>query len=196
MKYDLKRGVQSSKLTSMNKLTFALALFSCILLTSSSCDDDMADPMEPEDIYEGCCGTETFEWTLDSGKVYIANMVTPNFDGLNDLFVVSATGNLALDLSLKIYDRDDELIYDGSNGGQPGIWDVSVADTIYKGRFTYEIGVLPAGGFPQILMGTACSFVCDTTPEVIEDVSRCVFPVQIDSAGCFDATLPSLETCL
>ncbi len=81
---------------------------------------------DPQVIYvrlenEICFATSAFSIMTENCPPFIPQGVSPNNDGINDVFEISNLLNIYLDFNLKIYSREGNLIYEGGN--DDGFWD-------------------------------------------------------------------------
>ena len=64
----------------------------------------------------GCITTTTvLVEVFNSREVYIPNVFSPNFDGINDVFTVHAGTSVKVIETLQVFDRWGNLIYQGDN---------------------------------------------------------------------------------
>ncbi len=65
---------------------------------------------------KGCDVEQRIKFIVDlNRRVYIPNAFSPNNDTKNDIFSIYGDGNLALILSLKIFDKWGEMVFSGDN---------------------------------------------------------------------------------
>jgi len=82
--------------------------------------------IDPQTIYvrlenEICFTTASFLLTTENCVPFIPDGVSPNNDGINDVFEISGLLDIFIDFNLKIYSRQGNLIYEGRNND--GFWD-------------------------------------------------------------------------
>lgn len=80
----------------------------------------------PQTIYvrlenEICFTTSSFNLLVEKCPPMIPDGISPNGDGLNDVFKIYYIVNVFPDFNLKIYSREGNLIYEGGN--DDGLWD-------------------------------------------------------------------------
>lgn len=80
----------------------------------------------PQTIYvrlenEVCFTTASFNLIVEKCPPMIPDGISPNGDGLNDVFKIYYIVNVFPDFNLKIYSREGNLIYEGGN--EEGLWD-------------------------------------------------------------------------
>ena len=178
-----------------------MRIFTCFglflaLFILPSCD---MDPSDTElNHYAPCCTEGPFVGMVGAGKLYIPNMITTNFDGINDVFYPLVGPNIEKIENFEIRTAGGQLLFSRAflTLNDPGQgWNAAVSSTeVYRGLFRYKMEVTDVNGVREILEGTACAFACDAAPDDIGDVNNCYYPVQHDGAGGLDPNLPNLET--
>ncbi|MFN8339195.1 MAG: hypothetical protein U0T36_09265 [Saprospiraceae bacterium] len=187
----------------------------CMMMITVGCTQS---PPEEEvvaapTIYDGCCGTEPKQLTIGSLNVYIPNIITPNGDGINDVFIPqsnSMTNATFYVVNFYIYDTlDNVIIYarglnveDTKNWGFTGIasktpFNPSTQSNYkYTGKFKYSFTVgnrFPDGnGIDVEVKGEGCVVRCDEDAHVIKTKNGCYFPIQ-GVNGVYDGTIPNQE---
>jgi gliding motility-associated-like protein len=108
--------------------------------------------------YFGCAGSDsiTFKVFCENTQVYIPNAFTPDNDGLNDKFMVRASG-IQLVKSFRIFNRWGELVFEKTNF-QPNDpangWDGKIRGIIQgPDVFVYTVEVLCDNGIPYFYKG-------------------------------------------
>ena len=149
--------------------------------------------------YEGCCGFQPNTAVVGGASVFVPNVFTPNGDGVNDLFLpftgkdiskVSGFTITNLNADSILYQVADFQLTTGSVG-----WDGRVApDKMHKGPFKYQMIVYSKSGESQMIEGNACSVLCDVESQILKDNLGCLYPIQANSDGLFDAASPSFES--
>jgi hypothetical protein len=163
------------------------------LLCAASCknDDDM-------NAYESCCGTDPVTFTLGAGKVFIANVITPNFDGINDIFVPSVNSHISKIEDLSIFGTGGELLFtlevvDLTNP-IAGSWQGNISNNLlYKGLFYYTMKIFDDTGQSLDIQGSACSIRCDSEAVIFQTKQGCFFPDQADGDGGADTSFPTYD---
>jgi len=170
-----------------------------------SCNDDdkiVDDTPESINIYEGCCGTTPFEFTNDVANIYIPSMVTVNNDGINDLFGIYMNNVDRLE-NVEIRSHSDSLLFelstlDTQNERDNLTWSpLTPTGTIYKGALHYQMTAIDTLGNSINIVGTSCSFTCDTPAySVLDNVLECSYATQYNNYE-YDPGLSHLDTnCL
>ena len=182
------------------KKAFPLLLISSMFLIFSGCPEEEPEPpMEPEDIYEGCCSTDPVTAQVGQGNLYIPNVFTPNSDGINDIFPVNYDSNIVSIADFQILNREDSVIFQlATQNPNAIVWDGNMENGEgYNGLFTYRMNVADQNGTQMVVTGKSCAFRCDTTSTVIEEHSACRFPDQHDGHGGVNVSINSLSNeCL
>jgi PKD repeat protein len=108
--------------------------------------------------YFGCSGTDsiTFKVFCENSQVYIPNAFTPDSDGLNDKFMVRASG-IQIIKSFRVFNRWGEIVFEKVNF-QPNDpvfgWDGSIRGVIQgPDVFVYTVEVLCDNGIPYFYKG-------------------------------------------
>jgi hypothetical protein len=161
----------------------------------------------PQNEYEGCCGTSPVEFTVNTGKVYIPNVFTPNGDGINDIFIPQINGDIIeiQDFSILsaigdtlIFSRPTIVFSQPENYGWNGktFWPNGTVKSEYSGLFKYGMrAVVSYNGTigAQIIEGFACVKRCTPDSAIFEDKNGCYYPSQGTNLGTLDKTKPNLE---
>lgn len=77
-----------------------LALLLTIFLQIASTNKKL---ISTNNIYKDACCCETII-NVGNGKIYVPSLITPNFDGINDVFVIIGDTNINLIFDIKIND--------------------------------------------------------------------------------------------
>lgn len=88
--------------------------------------EQFVNSTDPQQVYvrlenEICFTTASFRVSTINCKPEIPQGMSPNGDGLNDVFKIETLLNVFVDFNLKIYSRQGNLIYEGGN--DDGLWD-------------------------------------------------------------------------
>jgi gliding motility-associated-like protein len=162
----------------------------CLALSFLACKDD-----EPESALKGCCGNEAINQDVGNGHIYVANIFTPNGDGINDRLEIS-TQNVSLIVEVEIRDHSGGVVFESFdtelNNASDG-WDGKVNGVVSEGVYNISVQVLAEDGSNHTVNGKVCNFPCDDN-NLTEKVSsaNCAFPSQAN-IGHFDPTIPSGE---
>ena len=150
---------------------------------------------EPVSVYDGCCGNPPLNERFGLADIYVANLFTPNGDGLNDRFFI-AGDSLKRIISLEIKNRDGMIVYEESNLLYEPFyagWDGTVEGSVVKGFYTYSMRLESIDGTVKTFEGGVCNYPCDiqSTEEKISP-ANCTFPAQ-QTSGEYDPTIASGE---
>ncbi len=176
-------------------ISASLILFWGVLLISS-CNKDEGD----ENIYSSCCSHEPQFLELGDEYYSVANVFTPNFDGVNDIFRADGSASTDSVILFEVYDKSDNLIYKQNSVEHifTSRWTGVVSEgqnsgDLYEGSFDYTIEIRNLQGESGIIQGQACAVrdVCN-----INLAGQCNFPTQYNpSTNDFDSGIPSGEEC-
>ncbi len=173
---------------------YLVILLAVISLISCNKDESIENN---KNIYEGCCSDSPVVFQVGAGKIYVPNMITPNWDGINDVFLPYGNSGISIILNLEIKDRNGSLIFNNDTvipNNTSFAWLPKLSNgEVYKGLFNYEMEVIDTNGITKIIIGTSCCFACDTNSTVIDDISKCCFPCQTNYNGEFDKSLDNFE---
>ncbi|NRR90416.1 gliding motility-associated C-terminal domain-containing protein [Winogradskyella undariae] len=106
----------------MKKLkTFTLYIPILLLaLILTSCEEDNEKPQDV-DVFLGCCSEDpVYGDNVDNldqsinGEISVSDILTPNGDGMNDLFGITNIENYS-NHSITIYNSEDELVFESNN---------------------------------------------------------------------------------
>jgi len=130
--------------------TYEWIPFNPDILSCPDCPDPVASPDTSTKFLlvitdgNGCRDTAEYRvFVCDETKIYIPNAFTPNGDGANDLFRVVPHEGADVILSLRVYDRWGQKLYEGS--GPNAQWDGRIGDKlapsdVYVWVLDYECG--------------------------------------------------------
>lgn len=132
-------------------------------LNCSNCETPLATPLETT-IYQltvndenECTATDDIKITVENKRrVYIPNAFSPNGDGANDLFTVYTGPEVATVLTLKVFDRWGNEVYNEGNFVGNGLigWDGKRDGMEYNSSvFVYFIEILYLNGSKEIFKG-------------------------------------------
>lgn len=178
------------------KLKLHLFLFALILLYS--CKDEEPDGSS----VPNCCANPPIIEPIGNGNIYIPNIFTPNFDGINDLIHPFGDNNIVRIISFQIVDENENILfekfdYEFNYGTQGAIsWNGMVGNEVFKGLFTVKIEAESSDGTRGIVEGKVCSFPCESSAPKeppFDMINNCRFPTQHDGLGNVDLNSSSGE---
>jgi len=151
-------------------------------------------------IFEGCCETAALEVTLDTGSVYIPNLITPNDDGVNDYLSLFCSPGIEIINSFIVKNTENQLIFSNTDLPPYAIlsssWDAKDTDgNPLHGVFNVEVIVTSVLGSSKTLNLKVCSHPCDGTGSLIENgTTNCNVGGQHDGLGGLDVNRPKNES--
>lgn len=156
-----------------------------------SCGDD-DNNQEDEDVFAGCCSEEpVFGPNVDNldqsagGEISTSKIVTPNGDGVFDLFGVRNIENYDNHV-VTIYNNDDEVVFESTDYGPSSNewfpWMQATAafvavEGIPDGTYKYKVVIQNEQTFKK--SGTFCLFTNDPVVEQ-QNFSECLEPGEFD----------------
>jgi hypothetical protein len=185
----------------MTKKRLLLPTLGILLLQFISCSGQDPILVEPNPIYEACCGADPVEFKDANGYVYVPNLFTPNRDGQNDLFKAVFNPDDVLYIGqYTIYKDTIEEPGEGYYNSGPfdpktesKWWDGTLPDgTKHIGPFEYTIQLSMRNGSLVTVEGRACLVECGVDAAEFKDRKGCFFESQ-SSSGRLDINLPNKE---
>jgi CHU_C Type IX secretion signal domain len=176
--------------TVMNTRILLLFLLLPALPISCCKDSGAGDPLT------GCCGTPGIDAQVGNGHVFLANIITPNADGINDLLWPSADFLILQINRMRVRDNQGHLVFEALNESPNNIsvgWDGTIDGVIKKGVYDIELEVEAADGTVATLEGKVCNYPCrESNEDKPIQTGGCQFPAQVND-GHYDPTIASLE---
>ncbi len=151
---------------------------------------------DPESALKGCCTNPPIDENVGTGHVYVANIFTPNWDGVNDYMAIS-TNAIDLIVEVEVRNKQGEKVFESTTveiNNSITSWDGKVDGVVKEGVYTITVSVLAADGTSRTLTGSVCNYPCDGEGN-LESIptDNCTFPSQVDNAH-FEANIPSGES--
>jgi hypothetical protein len=147
--------------------------------------------------YEGCCGTLPLSTTIGNVSVYIPNTFTPNYDLINDDFLILTSGNIGKITDFTLKDKSNNIVWQSGtktiNVNERFITTTQELDKIPEGKLTYNFRVTPTTGGVLQLQGTICKNTNKDT-DCLAKNAQCTFSTQ-NNNGVLDKRFPSSEVC-
>ncbi len=176
--------------------THSLLFLTFLTFCATSKDTDF----EPGENLNNCCFTEPIELNVGAGSIYVPTMFTPDGNGINDLFQISADSNILKIDTLTIFNQfSGDIVFDETNiteiipeNGFDGI----VADTITATQYNYFLVVTSKDNVTMRINGFICSLPCEAMLNISrpDSLSNCAFPIQYDEVtGTYDENIESQE---
>ena len=179
--------------------TNSLLLLSMIVFMATSREDDYLD-MQTSDLLQNCCNSNPIERELGSGKIFIPTIFTPNGNGLNDFFQISADTNIAkIDTFLVFNQINGNTVFNRLNITEiipENGFDGLVEDTIIATQYSYQIVVTSKDNVQEKFSGFVCCLPCQMPLNILtpDSINNCAFPIQYDSINGYDENIDSGET--
>lgn len=167
-----------------------------ILSTTAWSDDDMGE-FEPEPL-SSCCALDPINARVGNGRVYIPTMFTPDGNGLNDIFQISADSNILRIDTFVITDvlQGDTVFYRWNIQDMEPSYGFSgrVAGRVRTTLYDYRVKVTSTDDVSTWLSGNVCAVACrDSIVYGVPRFSSCAFPIQYDPATGYDENIDSQE---
>lgn len=162
-----------------------------IVLILSGCKEDKS-----VSVLEGCCDIPAISTTIGNGHIYVANIITSNADGINDIVWPWTDDYIIIIERFQIKNNQGEIVYEvfdeSPNDSSKG-WDGRTDGQWIEGVYDVLVEAQSADGTTGIVEGKVCNFRCQGA-ETSETISAdgCQFPSQVNN-GLFDPTVPSGE---
>jgi len=161
--FDLTEQNELISTSSGDTITYFITLDDAIANVNPIADPEQyQNTSDPQTVYvrlenEVCFATASFLLTTENCAPTITQGISPNDDGLNDMFIINGLVDVFLDFNLKIYSREGNLIYEGGN--EEGLWDaipntgwLLQNKTVPVGTYYYVL-VLNDPEFPEAFLG-------------------------------------------
>ncbi|NRA47752.1 MAG: gliding motility-associated C-terminal domain-containing protein [Phaeodactylibacter sp.] len=168
-----------------------------LIALSLACQKEEPEMETATASYEGCCDSSPVSFTVGVGRVFIPNIFTPNWDGLNDIFGPLTDGGIEQIILLETYDLAGNKMHQAANftpndlGNNNG-WNALLPDTsMYEGKFSFRIDVVDLNGVQGTIEGHACAVPCAQPVNI--DPSFYAFSIQHDSLGGFEPSFSNEE---
>ena len=173
----------------------ALLFFICILLLTGSCDDD---PIVNDDAFNiaNCCNTPPIAASVGDAKVFVPNIFTPDYDGINDVLFPFGSDIDEIEY-FRLYNSAGELVYNAENFDAYDSqywWDGKVDGVVKQAVYLCKIQVRSTDGAAEEMEGYICCLPCrsnNENPGELEYIYDCIFGTQHNGLGGYD---PDLET--
>ena len=176
----------------------ATSLFSLLILFAG-CKE------ENERLYSECCACSPLQVELDTGRIFVPNVFTPNADSNNDAATFYVGSGIAEINSFTIKNSSGSVLFEIENvtenfnhEGETGWFAYKPGEPLngetYKGLFDYELTATSITGETGTFSGSICAFVCNDEDQYTWEYNdNCVFGAQHNGKGEADLSLPSSE---
>lgn len=140
--------------------------------------------------YTDCCSLDIYEYSLDEANIYMPNLFSPNFDGINDIFlpicnekVISIADFIIKDFNSGklLYSKKFMIPNDNDNAWKGILYNGS----LFKGKFTFSFTATTSSTSILKIQGEACAIKCEESSKSLHFNSNCHFPDQagLDTTG-------------
>ena len=176
--------------------THSLLFVTILAFFATSKDVDII----PEDFLFDCCTTEPIELNVGAGSIYVPTMFTPDGNGINDFFQISADSNIQQIDTFTIFNQiTGDIVFEERDiteiipeNGFDGI----VADTVAATQYSYFLVVTSTDNVTVRVNGFICSLPCEEPLNIQrpDSLDNCAFPIQYDIVnGLYDENIDSQE---
>ncbi len=149
-----------------------------------------------ENRYEDCCGTAPLELDFNPGKVYVANIFSPDGDGVNDYFYIQADPGIEIIEEFLINDRNGDVIFQKYNIPPNNYIDSwSPLEDQKAGLYEYTLKIRTINSQVFDGWGSVCLFRCEDAELFDVNEITCGFPLQHDGEGGFEINLNPNQEC-
>lgn len=178
--------------------TNSLLALTILTFFATSKDVDV-DDFEPKNYLSVCCYTEPKELNIGLGSIYVPTIFTPDGNGINDFFQISADSNiLRIDTFLVFNQFFGDTVFSATNitdiiptNGFDGV----VSDTVAATQYSYQIFVTSVDNVKVQVFGEICALPCEMPLNipVPDSLENCAFPIQYDVINGYDENIDSQE---
>jgi hypothetical protein len=151
-----------------------------------------------KNVYEGCCDNTSLTGKVGNISFSIANVFTPNADGINDVIVISTKGDIGKVTDFILNDKNSNEVWRSKDVKTLATdytfpMNASVLNNIPEGKLDYSFIATPTTGNAVIFKGSICKNTSKGADCAGNNV-KCQFPNQNDN-GTFSPQIPSGELC-
>lgn len=174
----------------MKNIKFGIIVFITCIISMISCKEDKPN-------FSNCCCTAPLQASLDTGRIFIPNVFTPNNDGYNDILTVFASDGIKEVNSFIIKKTNGDVVFEAENfspnDSSEGWGRISFEDEFVAGFFEYEVTVTSVLDQTATFTGNVCSYMCNDEGFPTSVLGDCGFGTQHDGLGNWDTNAPQLE---
>ncbi len=189
-KFEIKLNYPTTQRLATNLLLF----FSVIAFVATSQDEDFED-LDPSVLVANCCFNNPVIAEVGAGNIYIPTIFTPDGNGLNDVFQISADDNIArIDTFLVTDQITGNIVFNKINITEitaDNGFDGLVSDTIIATQYLYQIIVTSTDSVRQQFFGAVCCIPCQEALNLPspDSIGNCAYPIQYDMINGYDDTI-------
>lgn len=179
------------------KIVVNIVMLTAFIAFTSTSDDDRFD--FPEAFITDCCVGDPVQANVGNGRIFIPTAFTPDGNGVNDFFQISADSNiLMIDTFLVLNPIDTDTFFNETNiadftpeNGFDGV----IGDTVVAVQYDYQIVVTSKDNVTLRFVGKICCLPCTIGSSFFapDSLNNCAFSSQYDPAVGFDASISSGE---
>lgn len=170
-----------------------VSIWIIICLLSNSCKEK-----ENPFTYSDCCTIQPYEYSIDNAKLYMPNVFSPNFDGINDILMPFTNDSVTSIDNFEIRDAfNNQLLYFKNmcipNNVEDG-WSAILPDgTLFVGKvkFSFQAKTITSKMIP--VEGVACAIRCEPDSKSLQTNKNCHFPDQAEYNGTYYTGLKQLN---
>jgi hypothetical protein len=170
-------------------------IFWIIVLIISSCQDTGPPNLE------GCCDNKPIIESFGNAQIYLANIFTPNNDGVNDYCYLQGD-SVYMIKHFEIRDNKDNIVFITNNVEANNAtfgWDGKIDGLPRKGVYSVYLVIEALNGSMGKFDGKICNYPCGLMDgEELIPIDGCRFPIEwhcweyddgcqyLDYPGCFE----------
>lgn len=180
------------------ELAMGLVLPITIFAFVATSQEDDFPPFDPS--IASCCQSVPLETTIGNGKIFVPTIFTPDGNGTNDFFQVSADTNILRIDTFIVYElmNYDTVFYavDMTEITPVNGFDGQVLGSIPPATYSYVITITSKDGNTGTVNGEVCSVPCSQPLNLPRPVgiNTCGFATQHSFETGFDPNIPSGES--
>ena len=161
--------------------------------------DEPINNITPSASLDDCCEYGPVVAQVGNGKIFIPSIFTPDGNGINDLFQISADANISRIDTFLVMTFYGDTIFNKNNITEiipENGFDGQVLDTVFATKYLYTIVVTSVDEVKRGFSGNICCVPCDHPLGIPRptNIGSCGFSTQYDPVNGYDPTIDSGET--
>ncbi len=165
-------------------------LLSILTFVATSVPDEPLAP-STSDSLDDCCVFGPTVANVGNGKIFIPSIFTPDGNGMNDYFQISADSNiLRIDTFLVATFYGDTIFrkYNITEMTPENGFDGMVLDTVFAVKYIYTVVITSKDSIKRAFNGYVCSVPCDGPLGIPrpENIGNCGFSTQYDPVNGYN----------